>query len=162
VRSASTSQTGVLQFTTANTNTQLNTLSTGDSVPVDADYYISQYVGGGTTTTTFHRRPVSKLYEYIKGKLAVTNNNINLSRNTETTIATIGGTAINIKLPASDNTDRYVNAAAFADNTTSDAANPVKMTLTRAGSDTATVTATIPKVSSSSAGVVPKGASVTS
>ena len=162
VRSASTSQTGVLQFTTANTNTQLNTLSTGDSVPVDADYYISQYVGGGTTTTTFHRRPVSKLYEYIKGKLAVTNNNINLSRNTETTIATIGGTAINIKLPASDNTDRYVNAAAFADNTTSDATNPVKMTLTRAGSDTATVTATIPKVSSSSAGVVPKGTSVTS
>ena len=35
------------------------------------------------------------------------------------------------------------------------------MTLTRAGSDTSTVTANLPKVSSSSAGVVPKGATVT-
>ena len=65
-----------------------------------------------------------------------------------------------VTIPASDNTDRYVNSAAFADNTASDANNPVKMTLTRAGSDSATVTANIPKVSSSGAGVVPKGASV--
>ena len=54
-------------------------------------------------------------------------------------------------------TDRYVNSASFADDSTN---NNVKMTLTRAGSDTATVTANIPKVSSTSAGVVPKGASV--
>lgn len=60
------------------------------------------------------------------------------------------------------NTDRYVNSAAFADATSADANNPVKMTLTRAGSDTASVTAYIPKVSSSSAGVVPKGAAVSS
>lgn len=60
------------------------------------------------------------------------------------------------------NTDRYVNSAAFADATSADANNPVKMTLTRAGSDTASVTAYIPKVSSSSAGVVPKGATVSS
>ena len=60
------------------------------------------------------------------------------------------------------NTDRYVNSAAFADATSADANNPVKMTLTRAGSDTATVTANIPKVSSSSAGVAPKGAAVSS
>lgn len=58
------------------------------------------------------------------------------------------------------NTDRYVNSAAFADATSADTNNPVKMTLTRAGSDTASVTAYIPKVSSSSAGVAPKGASV--
>lgn len=57
------------------------------------------------------------------------------------------------------NTDRYVNSAAFAHDSTND---NVKMTLTRAGSDTATVTANIPKVSSSSAGVVPKGATVSS
>ena len=57
------------------------------------------------------------------------------------------------------NTDRYVNSAAFAYDSTSD---NVKMTLTRAGSDTATVTANIPKVSSSSSGVVPKGATVSS
>lgn len=60
------------------------------------------------------------------------------------------------------NTDRYVNSAAFADATSADANKPVKMTLTRAGSDTASVTAYIPKVSSSSAGVAPKGAAVSS
>ena len=59
-------------------------------------------------------------------------------------------------------TDRYVNSATFADDSTNTAASPVKMTLTRAGSDTATVTASIPKVSSSSAGVVPKGTAVSS
>ena len=57
------------------------------------------------------------------------------------------------------NTDRYVNAASFAHDSTN---NNVKMTLTRAGSDTATVTGNIPKVSSSSAGVAPKGAAVSS
>ena len=67
-----------------------------------------------------------------------------------------------VTLPASGNTDRYVNSASFADDTTANANNPVKMTLTRAGSDTATVTGNLPKVSSSSAGVVPKGASVSS
>lgn len=41
--------------------------------------------------------------------ISVVNNNINLSRNTETTIATIAGTAIKIKLPASDNTDTKQN-----------------------------------------------------
>ena len=58
------------------------------------------------------------------------------------------------------NTDRYVNSATFADDTANNSASPVKMTLTRAGSDSATVTANIPKVSSSSAGVAPKGAAV--
>lgn len=71
-------------------------------------------------------------------------------------------TAQKVKDTTVANTDRYVNSAAFADNTSSDANNPVKMTLTRAGSDSATVTGTLPKVSSSSAGVVPKGAAVSS
>lgn len=57
------------------------------------------------------------------------------------------------------NTDRYVNSASFAHDSTN---NNVKMTLTRAGSDTTTVTGNIPKVSSSSAGVAPKGAAVSS
>ena len=39
----------------------LNALSTGSSTPQDADYYISQSVGGGTSTTTYHRRPMSAL-----------------------------------------------------------------------------------------------------
>ena len=63
---------------------------------------------------------------------------------------------------AGSNTDRYVNSAAFTDDSTNTAASPVKMTLTRAGSDTATVTANIPKVSSTSAGVAPKGTTVSS
>ena len=57
-------------------------------------------------------------------------------------------------------TDRYVNSAAFADDTSNSTTSPLKMTLTRAGSDTNTVTASLPKVSSSTAGVAPKGASV--
>ena len=73
------------------------------------------------------------------------------------------GYTINKSVPANaEFTDRYVNSATFADDSTNTAASPVKMTLTRAGSDTATVTANIPKVSNSSAGVVPKGATVSS
>ena len=51
-------------------NVLINSLSTGESTPTDADYYISQYVGGGTKTTTYHRRPMSALWNYIKSKLA--------------------------------------------------------------------------------------------
>lgn len=69
-------------------------------------------------------------------------------------------TAQKVKDTTVANTDRYVNSAAFADDTTSNANSPLKMTLTRAGSDTATVTGNLPKVSSSSAGVAPKGAAV--
>ena len=162
VRSASTSQTGVTQYTAANLNTWLWQLTTGDSDPVDNDYFISQYVNGGTTTKTFHRRPVSKLYNYIKTKLAITNAGATLSWGSAVKVATIGGTDINVSLPSNPNTDRYVNSAAFADATSANANAPVKMTLTRAGSDTQTVTANIPKVSSSSAGVAPKGAAVSS
>ena len=46
----------------------INTLSTGSATPQDADYYVSQYAGGGDTTTTYHRRPMSALWAYIKGK----------------------------------------------------------------------------------------------
>ena len=49
----------------------INTLSTSSSTPQDADYYVSQYVGGGDTTTTYHRRPMSALWAYIKGKADV-------------------------------------------------------------------------------------------
>ena len=49
-------------------NKFINLLDTGTSTPTDNDYYVSQYVAGGTTTTTFHRRPVSALWSYIKSK----------------------------------------------------------------------------------------------
>lgn len=53
----------------ANVSTMLNLLTTGSSDPTDNDYYISQYAGGGDSTTTYHRRPVLKLYNYMKGKM---------------------------------------------------------------------------------------------
>lgn len=46
----------------------LNKLSTGTSTPTDADYYISQYANGGSTTTTYHRRPMSSLWNWINSK----------------------------------------------------------------------------------------------
>lgn len=46
----------------------LNRLTTGADTPSDADYYICQYARGGTSKTTYHRRPVSALWSYIKGK----------------------------------------------------------------------------------------------
>ena len=50
-------------------NDFINALDTGSSTPVDNDYYVSQYVNGGTTTTTYHRKPMSALWNYIKGKI---------------------------------------------------------------------------------------------
>ena len=49
-------------------NGLVNALATGSNAPQDADYYIAQYTGGGTTTTTYHRKPFSTLWSYIKGK----------------------------------------------------------------------------------------------
>lgn len=49
-------------------STMINGLSIGTDTPSDADYYVSQYAGGGDTTTTYHRRPVSALWSYIKSK----------------------------------------------------------------------------------------------
>ena len=46
----------------------INALSIGTASPTDSDYFVSQYVGGGTTTTSYHRRPMSALWAYIKGK----------------------------------------------------------------------------------------------
>lgn len=63
-------------------------------------------------------------------------------------------------MPSFTDTDRYVATASFA-STGSKGANGVKMTLTRRGSDTGTVVATIPVASTSAAGVV-TGAQVTS
>lgn len=51
-------------------NALINALSTRSDTPVDADYYVSQYVNGGTKTTTYHRRPMSALWNYIKSKLS--------------------------------------------------------------------------------------------
>lgn len=44
----------------------INLLSTGSSAPNLNDYYVSQYVNGGTTTTSYHRRPISALWSTFK------------------------------------------------------------------------------------------------
>ena len=51
-------------------NAFINSLDIGTSDPEDADYYVCQSAGGGTTNTAYYRRPVSKLWEYIKGKIS--------------------------------------------------------------------------------------------
>ena len=52
------------------TSSLINSLSTGFSTPVDADYYVAQYANGGTSDTSFLRRPVAALWEYIKLKIS--------------------------------------------------------------------------------------------
>ena len=51
-------------------NGLINALDTANSVPADNDYYISQYANGGTTNITYHRRPMSKLWDYIYSKMS--------------------------------------------------------------------------------------------
>lgn len=63
--------TGTSQTSTSNLASALiNSLSTGTSTPSDNDYYVSQHEGGGTSNTTYVRRPVSALWNYIKGKIS--------------------------------------------------------------------------------------------
>ena len=50
-------------------NVFINALDTASATPQDADCYISQYAGGGDTTKTYHRRPMSALWTYIKSKI---------------------------------------------------------------------------------------------
>lgn len=53
-------------------NAAINLLSTGASTPSLADYYVSQYASGGTTTTSYHRRPLSALWNAFKGLITLT------------------------------------------------------------------------------------------
>ena len=76
----------------------------------------------------------------------VSGTNISLSTDTANHTITINAT----------DTDKYVNSAAFSDDTTS-ATKGKKLTLTRGGSDSETVTATIPIASTSTFGVVKAG-----
>ena len=56
--------------TTYDLDAMINALPVGTDNPVDNDYYVSQYADGGTSNTRYYRRPVSKLWNYIKTKLA--------------------------------------------------------------------------------------------
>ena len=51
----------------------INALDTGNNAPSDTDYFVSQYVGGNDSNpvnTNYYRRPISKLWEYIQGKIS--------------------------------------------------------------------------------------------
>ena len=52
-------------------NNAINLLSTGGSTPGLADYYVSQYANGGTTTTSYHRRPISAMWNAFKGLITL-------------------------------------------------------------------------------------------
>lgn len=53
------------------TSSLINSLSIAyANAPVDADYYVSQYQNGGTSNTSFVRRPVLALWNYIKDKIS--------------------------------------------------------------------------------------------
>lgn len=56
--------------TTYDLDAMINALPVGTDDPVDNDYYVSQNADGGTSNTRYYRRPVSKLWNYIKTKLA--------------------------------------------------------------------------------------------
>lgn len=49
------------KVTQANVHTMINLLGEGTSDAQGTDYLVAQYAGGGTSTTTYHRRPVNKI-----------------------------------------------------------------------------------------------------
>ena len=60
----------IIVATAASMSLGINALSTGSSYPTDNDYYVTQYAGGGTSTVSYHRRPHSALWEYIRQKIS--------------------------------------------------------------------------------------------
>ena len=52
------------------TNTLINTLTVDSNTPSGDDYYVGQAAGGGTTNTTYKRRTLSSLWNYIKGQIS--------------------------------------------------------------------------------------------
>ena len=51
-------------------NTLINTLTVDSGTPTDADYYVGQYAGGGTKNTSYKRRTLLSLWNYIKEKIS--------------------------------------------------------------------------------------------
>lgn len=55
--------------TAAGVSALINKLDIGSSIPVDADYVVMQYSEGGTSNTSYMRRPLSKIWEYLQSKV---------------------------------------------------------------------------------------------
>lgn len=58
--------------TSTGVSAAINLLIVGTSTPSLNDYYVSQYAAGGTTTTSYHRRPLSALWTLFKSLITVT------------------------------------------------------------------------------------------
>lgn len=52
------------------TNTLINTLTVDSNTPSGDDYYVGQAAGGGTNNTSYKRRTLSSLWNYIKGQIS--------------------------------------------------------------------------------------------
>ena len=100
------------------TNEMINLLGVGTLVPVDNDYYVSQYVNGGTTTTTYHRRTVLALWQYMKSKMT-NGSNVSFSTDDTTKVLTISASDANVTQTATSTDANYeVLFSNTADNTT--------------------------------------------
>ena len=86
-------------------STALNKLNSGNATPSGTDYYICQSAGGGTTDTTYYRRPVSALWNYIKGQA----DNVYVAKGTIATTSAAG-------LMSSDDKSKLDGIAAGANN----------------------------------------------
>ena len=104
--------------TQADINEMINLLSEGTSIPVDNDFYVSQYVNGGTTTTTYHRRSVLALWQYMKSKMT-NGSNVSFSTDSTTKVLTISASDANVTQTATSTDANYeVLFSNTADNTT--------------------------------------------
>lgn len=142
------------------------TVNQNSNVTIDLDdtdtHYESKTITGATATATSNAAATQgNLYLNHVENGSVKSSHKIVGEGAVSVFSNSNG-MVTISAPSVVNTDRYVNNATFADDSTSSSASPVKMTLTRAGSDTAQITGNIPKVSATSAGVAPKGASVSS
>ena len=66
-------------------NSLIAGLAGSQDVPVDSDYFISQKVNGGPFVPEYQTRPISTLWEYIKGKISSV---LGLTENTIATLRT--------------------------------------------------------------------------
>lgn len=93
--------------TATGVSTLINKLSTQTSNPQDADFYVSQSAGGGTSTTTYHRRPISALWAYIKSKIS---NDLGLNSSTYGGTSTRSERSVNWGAQADPTQDIYMTA----------------------------------------------------
>ena len=76
-------------------NSLIAGLAGSQDVPVDSDYFISQKVNGGPFVPEYQTRPISTLWEYIKGKISSV---LGLTENTIVTLRTAADTGYLCKL----------------------------------------------------------------